>query len=78
MPTGSLNAVLPALSVSLVGTYEGTTPTDTSNALEGLDLLLTASVTFAVPVPAAPPAAGAKYDVAVAYPIPTMVDGIPT
>jgi hypothetical protein len=53
--------------------------TDLSNALDGLDLLLTATVTFVVPV-VAPPASIAPmhYDVAIPYPAPTMVRGRPT
>lgn len=53
--------------------------TDTSNALDGLDLLLTADVIFPVPI-AAPPAsvAALHYDKAVPYPVPVMVGGRPT
>lgn len=53
--------------------------TDTSNALDGLDLLLTADVIWIVPVVAPPASVSAmKYDKAIAYPTPTMVGGRPT
>ena len=77
-PTGTLTAVLPKLKAALSGTYTGPIPTDTSNALDGLDLLLTATVIFPVPIPPAPLGAAVHYDKAIPYPAPVMVDGRPT
>lgn len=52
--------------------------TDLSNALDGLDLLLTAYVTFTPAVVAPPSPLGVKVDKAIAYPVPVMVNGRPT
>jgi hypothetical protein len=54
--------------------------TDTSNAFDGLDLVGVATVTTVRPA-AAPPASlvpAARYDKAVPYPVPVMVNGRPT
>lgn len=54
--------------------------TDTSNALDGLDFVFTGSPTV-TRAPAAVPAdlvAASRYEVALPYPVPTMVDGRPT
>jgi hypothetical protein len=54
--------------------------TDTSNAFDGLDLVGAATVTSVSPA-AAPPASlvpAARYDKAVPYPVPVMVNGRPT
>jgi hypothetical protein len=68
------------LELLATGTAVEVFSTDLSNALDGLDLLLTATVTRAVAV-VAPPATlvgAGRYDKAVAYPEPVLVNGRPT
>lgn len=69
-----------SLSLSAGGAGIVTYNTDTSNDLDGLDLLLSAAVTFAPAVATVPSTlvAAAKYDKAIAYPVPVMVNGRPT
>lgn len=66
------------LELSAEGWATAIFATDTTNALDGLDLLLSASVQQFTPVAAAPVGAAERYDVAIPYPVPVMVDGRPT
>lgn len=75
--TGSFAIVLPLLQVSLAGEYGGPFPSDTSNALDGLDMTCVADVFVGGPA-ASVPAQGVRYDKALPYPQPTMVNGRPT
>lgn len=80
METGTFSAVLPALRASFAGEYLGPYATDTSNALDGLDITFTATSTVERP-PATAPAdlvLAVKYDKAIAYPPPVMDNGRPT
>ena len=52
--------------------------TDTSNALDGLDIVFVATVTIARPAVTPPTNLGVKYDKAIPYPEPVMVNGRPT
>lgn len=79
-PVGTFTVVLPDPVVVLAGSYFGPVPTDTSNALDGLDIVFTGTASVTRP-PAEAPASlvlGEKYDKAIAYPVPVMVDGRPT
>lgn len=71
---GTATLTLTASGIALA-LYE----TDTSNAFDGLDILLTARVILGTVV-TTPPASvtTAHYDKAIAYPVPTMVGGRPT
>jgi hypothetical protein len=78
--SGDLSIVLDAPAVALSGTYTGTSPTDTTNALNGVIFGGGGYLTW-TPAVAAPPATlvlAVKVDKAVALPTPTMVDGRPT
>lgn len=79
-PTGSFAAVLPKPTVALSGTYAGPVLTDLSNAFDGLDLVGTATATITRPPAPVPPSLvpAEKYDKAVPYPVPVMVNGRPT
>jgi hypothetical protein len=81
--TASGSAVMSAggtavLTLTAGGVAVALYETDTSNALDGLDLLLTAQVIFAAPVATPPTPLAERYDVAIPYPVPVMVDGRPT
>lgn len=75
---GDLAIVLPAPAVKLAGTYTGTTPTDTSNAADGIIVLGGGTLTWMPAVVAPARQLASKFDKAVAYPAPTMVNGRPT
>lgn len=77
---GTLTARLPAPVVGFTGTYSGASAADTSNSDDGLDIVLTGTVTMHRPV-AAPPdtlVLASRVDKAVAYPTPTVDNGRPT
>jgi hypothetical protein len=81
--SASIDATAPSgglatLTLSAGGVAVAVFTTDLSNAFDGLDLLLTAVVTMAVPVVSPPTTPAVKYDKAIAYPEPVMVDGRPT
>lgn len=81
--TASGSAVMSAagsatLTLSAGGIALALFTTDTSNALDGLDLLLTMAVFLPVAVAAPPASLAEKYDKALAYPTPTMAGGRPT
>lgn len=69
-----------ALALSGTGLARELYLTDTTNSHDGLDLVLTASVEFTVPVEAPPEtlSLGQRVVKVRAYPVPTMVDGRPT
>lgn len=74
---GSFAIDLPLPTVVFEGAYGGPYPTDTSNLFDGLNMVCIGTVTLtraAVVPPTAPP----KYDKALPYPEPVMVDGRPT
>lgn len=75
--SGSFAALLLLPSVDFVGSYGGPYPTDTSNLFDGLDLVCLGTVTITRPE-VTPPTAPPKYDKALPYPEPVMVDGRPT
>lgn len=77
---GALDAVLPKVIASFVGTYDGPVPTDTSNAMNGRGRHARATATVDRPAAALPPGRtfGVRYDKAIAYDRPTMVEGRPT
>lgn len=56
------------------------TETDTSNALAGLDLVCVGSTSVSTPAAVVPPTlvVAERYEVALPYPVPVMVDGRPT
>jgi hypothetical protein len=78
--TGTFAATLPLVVAAFTGTYDGPTPTDTSNALNGRVRRGSATVTITRPVATVPPSVslGQRYDKALAFPEPVMVDGRPT
>lgn len=74
---GSFAVSLPLPTVVFEGSYGGPYPTDTSNLFDGLNMVCIGTVTMtraAVTPPTAPP----KYDKALPYPEPVMVNGRPT
>lgn len=73
--TGTFAATLPLVTAAFVGIYDGPVPTDTSNALDGLDLVCVGYVTLTRPDVTPPTGLGVKVDKAIAYPNPVMVDG---
>lgn len=52
--------------------------TDTSNRIEGLDLVCVGRASVSIPVAVPPAPLPERYDVAIPYPAPVMVDGRPT
>lgn len=80
MATGVLSVVLPLPPVVLSGSYAGPSPTDTSNGATGRIRLGGGYVVAPSPVAAVPAGLvqAVKYDKAIPYPVPVMVDGRPT
>lgn len=77
---GSFEATLPLPVARFGGVYRGPYPTDTSNGEDGLDIVFTARVSKPTTPATVPPglSEAVKYDKAIAYPTPTMVNGRPT
>jgi hypothetical protein len=78
--TASGSAVMSAggtavLTLTAGGVAYALYETDTSNALDGLDLLLTATVIMPVAIAPAPVGAAERYDVSVPYPVPVLNGG---
>lgn len=77
---GDLAIVLPAPALSLSGTYDGPSPTDTSNGATGRIRGGGGYVVAPPPVAPVPADLGPTvvFDVALPYPAPVMVNGRPT
>jgi hypothetical protein len=77
---GDFAAVLPLVVASFAGTYDGPVPTDTSNSHNGRRRGGRATTSVDRPPAPTPPGRtyGPRVDKAIAYPVPTMVDGRPT
>lgn len=78
--TGSFAIVLPVPRIRFYGVYGGPYPPDTSNALAGLDLVSVGTVTVIRPPAPVPPGLveAVKYDVALPYAPPVIINGRPT